>query len=451
MSTYRRPGTAHTARKPSIRPIPGARPEDSPSDLVVKVGVSALVITLWAWAWAPQLLDLLYIGPQNLEFGEIARRSAPAATAYKLIVGCMGALSLSLILNGLATARRTPVAPVFLVLAPWAALSGIYVLDGGRNNEILLYPIVAIAFALNWSHLDTVYRTLRGLIVITAATSLILGALQPSLFLSSPDQTEINEKALIGHLLLNGLFPTSNQLGIALFFGIPLLVVTGRGKIRWAGVGLVMLAMVWASSRTSLIAGLVVATVLILAVLNKRQALAISRFATVVAACLVVSNPFIFTDPGTFTGRARIWQAGLHFTFEGTTSLLFGNGAMVFRQPSPVTYAIGALSGTGHNVFVTVITVGGLLAVATVVLLWCAYLACAVQIFEADRFPLMFLLALTFLSTTEDSLRAFIISPQAFITIPLLVMPLAAAYDSRRNATPVNLGAPGTGLLGADK
>lgn len=444
----RRPGDVYGRHELLGRVLPGARAETAPPGKAVKVGVAALVITVWALAWAPQLLDLLYIGRQNVGFGEIARRSEPAATAYRLIIGCIGALSVALILNGLAaaSARRNHVAPTLLLITPWAALYGTYIFDGGRNNEILLYPIVAIAFAFNWVCLETAYRTLRGLIVITAATSMVLGALQPSLFLSDPSRIGVNDKALVGDLLLNGLFPTSNQLGLALAFGIPLLIVTGRGKIRWASAGLVMFTMLWAASRTSIIVSLVVIAVLMLAQLGVRQGLSISRSAAVVAACLVFAVPFIFTDPGSFTNRARIWQAGLYFTFDQTVTLLFGSGAMVFRQPSPVTYAIGAPAGTGHNVFVTMITIGGFLAIAGLVLLWSSYLASAVKLFEADHFPLIFLLTLTSLSAIEDPLRAFIVGPQAFVIVPLLAMPLAAAYGGSRNPSHVSLDVPAASI-----
>lgn len=402
----------------------------------VQAAVCALVVALWAWAWVPQILDLLYIGRQNVVFGQNAVRSASAASVYKVIVGCIGALSVALILSGLASARRNYLGPVLVLLAPWAALSGAYVVQGGRNNELLLYPLVAVAFALNWNSTEIVYRSLRVLIVITALSSLALGAMQPGLFLSDPSQFSSNEKALFGGLLLNGLFPTSNQLGLALALGIPILIVTGRDRSRWTAVGLVLFTLVWTSSRTAIIVSVMLIAVTILLGPRMRQALMIARVVAVSFAALVVAVPFIFTDPTSFTNRARIWQTALSFTLDDTVRLSFGSGAMVFREVSPVTYTIGTTAGTGHNVFVTVVTIGGLLAVIAVALLWVTYFRSASQVFVSDRLPLIFLLALTGLSMIEDPLRAFVIGPQSFIFVPLLAMPLgySAAVKATRSS-----------------
>ncbi|AHC27853.1 hypothetical protein TS71_04465 [Mycolicibacterium neoaurum] len=365
-------------------------------------------------------------------FGQSAVRSAPAATVYKVIVGCIGALSVALILSGLASARRNYLGPILVLLAPWAALSGAYVVQGGRNNELLLYPVVAIAFALNWNSSRVVYRTLRVLIIVTALSSLVLGASQSGLFLSDPTRMVANEKALFGGLLLNGLFPTSNQLGLALALGIPILMVTIKSRYwRWTSVAFVLAALVWTSARTSILISVVVIAVLVMSGSRMRQALTIGRLATVLAGFLVVVVPFVFTDPTAFTNRAWIWQCALRFAFDDVTTMLFGGGAMIFREASPVTYAVGAIAGTGHNVFVTIVTIGGMAALVAVAILWIFYLRAASKLFEVDRLPLIFLLTVTGLSVIEDPLRAFTIGPQAFIFIPLLAMPLAAAYEAQ--------------------
>lgn len=405
----------------------------SSSSTASLVGVVSLLLLLWTWSWLPQLIDLIVIGRQYPELGATPRRSPMAAQAYSAIILGMLLVSAALILSPLVARRKILAGSIAILLLPWCALNVSYLVAGGRNNEIMLLPVVLLAFALHYCHLESLYSWLRRLTVITATASLILGVWLPDLFLSDPDRALNNEKAIFGDLLLNGLFPTSNQLGVSLVLGIPLLAITGKGKWRWLGVAITMVAVAWASSRTSLAAAAIIMASLPLVLrasqVSARRGLSAAIFALTM---VTVAAPFLFEDPAQFSGRVAIWNISLDYVLNGPT--VQGGGAMTFRELSPVTVLIGAVAGTGHNVFVTVFVVGGIVAlIATTILFWTYLVSCRRQ-FHSDRLPLVFLLGLCALAVLEDPLRGFIVAPSSFIILPVLGMTYMAGRFMRADS-----------------
>lgn len=395
------------------------------------LGVQALVVLLWCWSWIPQMIDLINLGRQSPALGVDPGRSAGAEMAYTAIIRAIIAVSLFLIISALTSRQPIRLRSITLLLAPWVTLNGSYVIQGGTNKETLLFPFVVLAFALNARNLRKVYALLRSLLYITALSSLVLGIMTPSLYLSDPSKEVGNEKAIVGSLLLNGLFPTSNQLGVTLGIGIPLIVMTSKRKTKWIGVSILLLAMAWASSRTSLAATAVVLLVMAFGARGgERTVRSVIRPAVVGLCLLAVVTPFVFRDPKDFNGRVAIWRTSLDFVTGG--HLLDGGGAMIFREVSPVTTSIGAITSTGHNIFVTVLTVGGLIALAAVAALWTTYLATSIHNFSIDRYPVIFLLSVSAVAILEDPVRAFVIAPSAFLLVPIFVMPLVMAEHRRK-------------------
>lgn len=388
-----------------------------------RVGVQGLTISLWLWAWLPQMIDLLKIGRQYPGLGSVAQRSATAGTAYVAIVIAIGACAILLV--AIAIAKGLPMAAgmTLTLLAPWVLLNGTYVINGGRNNEVLLFPLAILAYALHCRSIVSAYGSIRFLTVLTAASSLVLGLVSPHLFLSDPLRQAANEKAVIGDLLLNGLFPTANQLGISLAIGLPVVLLAAGSKTRWPAVAVIATAIVWASSRTAIVTAVVTCLIYFAtARANWKVARDVMGVATIGAGALVLAAPFVLSDPTKLSGRVAIWRTGLEFVQEG--NLLRGGGAMVFRDVSPVTMAIGSVTGTGHNMFVTIVTVGGIPALLACIGLWATYLVRSFGRFPLDRIPLASILVVTTLAIDEDPLRAFVVAPSAFLLAPLLAMPL---------------------------
>lgn len=405
--------------------------ERQPVPRALRALVVAEVVLVWCWSWLPQMVDLNEIGRQNPGLGQVAQRSALAAEVYTVVMTAILCVALAIVYWAVILRHRVYLGRLVVLLLPWVALNGIYVAEGGTKNEVLALPVVLAAFALTAGCLPTVYVVLRQLVLVTAVSSLVLGIWQPDMFLSDPTQELGNEKAIVGHLLLNGLFPTSNQLGVALALGLPLLVLGGSRITKVVGIPAVLAAMIWAASRTSLAAVGITLLVLMVARPGRAGSKAVFKGAAVAGGLLVVFVPFVFTNPDEFTGRGAIWQASYAHVFDGFHHLLLGNGAMTYQVPSPVTLAVGAITNTGHNAFVTTLTVGGLVAAAALVLLWMFYFGRAAAAYRSDPLPLIFLLTLTMVSVLEDPFRAFIVDPSGFIVLPLLAMPMAVVVAVR--------------------
>jgi hypothetical protein len=398
------------------------------------VGIQGLIVLLWAWSWLPQLIDLLQIGRQSVEIGQVAQRSPAAGAAYSAIIALLAVLSVVLIVSAAFSAHRVSASSLGLLLAPWLSMNFVYVLQGGRSNETLIFPLVVIALAVNSEFSCAIYPLLRRLIIVTAGTSLILGLTQPQMYLSDPARAVSNDKALVGNLLLNGLMPTSNQLGILMALGIPLLAITSARRTKWIWVAVCMAALVWSASRTSLAAAIFVfAVVLIASKGGTAAAKNLIRPAAAIAGIATLTFPFLFTDPQTFSSRVNIWRTCLSYVTDG--HLLTGVGTLSLREVSAITTAIGAIPSTGHNTFVTSITVGGLIAVTAVASLYLVFLHRATAIYSTDRYPLVFFLTLMALSVLEDPPRGFVISPSSFLILPLLAMPFAAWNSRLRGLT----------------
>lgn len=414
-------GGRPAADPPSPGPVEAMRAGHAIS--LSRLGVRLLILFLWCWSWLPQLIDLLIVGRQSPGLRTVAERSELASATYIAIIAAILATALFLVVVSILSGQPFSTASIFVILTPWVALNGVYVFQGGRITEVLLFPLVAIAFVLNYDCLRNAYGLLRSLILITAISSIALGIAQPNLFLSDPRFQVSSDKAIVGDLLLNGLFPTSNQLGVTLALGIPLLVTASGKRTRWLGTAIALSAMVWASSRTALAATAVV--LLVMAILPRGRTRATGRVIRPLVLAFTVLGillPFILTTPSLLSGRVSIWRTSLDHVVN--TDLFFGAGAMIFREVSPVTTRIGAITATGHNVFVSIFTIGGILAVLAMSLLFVTYLDRAVSTFDADPYPLLFLLALSAMSVLEDPLRGFVIAPSSFLIIPVIAMAL---------------------------
>lgn len=392
--------------------------------------LATLIILLWLWSWLPQLLDLNIIGRQMVYFKESPERSSQAEAAYRLVVSSIFIVSVLLLLPSLRESSSRRLGLSFLMLVLWSALHLRYVVDGGRNNEVLLGLLVLVAFARNAEHLAGCLHVLRWLVFLTAGVSLCLALVSPETYLTAAGDRIVNEKALMGTRLLTGLFPTSNQLGVALASGAVLCLGFQRRILRQLALATVLVALVFASSRTALGAGVAIVTFHVWLHFNPRINRArfwvyVSMAALAVAAIL----PALTSDRTLFTNRVAIWQDVIGYWLGGHFWL--GGGTMILREVSDLTLKIGAIAGTGHNVFITLIAVGGGLAL----LMTTAVLLLAVQgaYNQFCQTPLLLscLAAVYLLCALEDPFRGFIVAPTSFITLPVLVMSLSSSRTER--------------------
>lgn len=387
---------------------------------------SILVVSMWLWAWLPQLIDRVGLGRQTVIFGAAARRSSEAQLAYVVIIAAMLIAALVIIFVEVQRGSVPGGGVATLVLAPWVGYNALYVATGGRNTEVLVFPVVVIALLLCLRTRQDIYKTLRILASVTIVSSLALGTFLPGYFLSQNDETISNEKAIFGAQLLNGLFPTSNQLGIFIALALPLLFTVRAPWLRRVLLFLAVAVLLWSAARTAIASGMVVA-LLWCAV---RPIVRVESFARVVAISSVIGLgiaallPFAVSDTSDFSRRALIWEVSLSKAFEARP--FFGLGTFVFRSPSPVTEGVGAITNTGHNLFVSAFTIGGVVALLAIMGFLVAWLRSAVMLAADDLVPLMTLLAVAFLAPLEDPFRGFVVAPASFVLAPVVTYCLRA-------------------------
>jgi hypothetical protein len=307
-----------------------------------------------------------------------------------------------------------------LVLATWGVL---YLLqDAQLSLTTTALPIFVISWMLVRPEPSQLYRFLAWLGLITAAFSIGFGLISPLAFMST-DWTANAEKALIGDEILAGPYSHSNALGLALALTLPFVVLHFKRYARLAAVIVVGVALLWSASRLSTAAAvfalLVSLLVLRLSPRASRRLLSIS----IVSICvLLIMLPLLTTDPSLFTKRGMIWMTSLAHV--GNGSWFIGEGGDAFREVNSLTTALGFVSTTGHNVFVTFFATGGVVTVFLMaIVLLIAYLN-GRRAYATDQYRLLFLAILLVLCIAEDPVRALALGPQSFVIYPMLLVML---------------------------
>ncbi len=395
---------------------------------------STLVTCMWLWSWLPQLIDRVGLGRQTVVFGAAARRSSEAQSAYVLIISMLVLISLILIFVEIQRRGVPGGGAIILVLVPWASCNALYVATGGRNTEILVFPLVAVALLLGLRGNVEIERPLRIILAVTLISSCLLGAFLPTYFLSQNEETISNEKAIIGTQLLNGLLPTSNQLGIVVALGLPLILTTRKAWARRALLALAAAVLLWSATRTALASGAVVVLLwYFVRPLMRTEAFSrLSALAVATGLGLAAVIPFAVSDTADFSRRALIWKVSLSNAFEADP--FTGLGSFVFRAPSSVTEGVGAITNTGHNLFVSAFAIGGVISVLAVTWFLICVAQSAVMAATVDVVPLMTLVAVAFLAPLEDPFRGFVIAPASFLLLPLLTYCLTCGKEPPERA-----------------
>jgi len=208
-------------------------------------------------------------------------------------------------------------------------------------------------------------RLFGQLTVTTAAVAVCLALLRPSIGLE-PYVPGLGgtDKTIIGSGdLLAGMFTHPNELGLVLALGAPAVLLLRSRAGRYAGLAIVLVAILWSASRTAMVAAAVSLLVLRWATQPRRHRL----FAAVVAlgAFLTVLTPLTTTDPYAYSKRGQIWTASLEH-WQGMK--WFGGGPDYYQRQLQAASDIGIYGAHGHNLFVNSLVVGGIIGLATMVL-----------------------------------------------------------------------------------
>jgi len=390
----------------------------TPTFLIVGVWLALLVPEL-----ARSLAEPKVWRPVTDGETELSGFLAPLTTACNaaLVLGCAVVVVLGV--------RRLPwgrALPLALVLAAWLATVVPLVVDG-RSPRLTALIVPAVVTAM-WAA-----RPQRGHVEVLgyltgalAALSLVLGLALPRSAIFERSALVDGEKAVSPLGILAGVLQTGNLLGLALAVGLASVLVVRRDWHRWTLLGLVLVALVWSASRTSLVAAAAVGVAwlgMTLASSGRGGALVSPprRLATwwlVLVAIGALALPFLTTSATAFTNRGGYWIASLE---AWGSSPWIGHGADYFKLLALGEDNLGGHAYHAHNQVVQVLVTGGVLlgvlAVAILVVLGVRAVRWAAL---GDAWPVLVLTAFAVVASFEVPVGLV----DRLVYVPFVLVPL---------------------------
>lgn len=377
------------------------------------------VVALWAQGWLPNLTTMLTAGRGYISgLGSTVEQTQLATSISSILAISVAALVLMAILFGLPSIRHARPLPFLTLLAAWVVL---YPWHGtsGVNIATVIFPLIALAWMLLRPDSRPFYRLLAWIGVMTATGSILFALVSPLAFM--PAQWTLDaDKALLGNNILAGPYSHSNALGLSLVLTLPFVVTYFRGRALLMTTLLMSIALLWSSSRLSTVAAALTLILSLCAVrMSPRRGRTMLSFVAVAAAIFVVGLPLLTSDPLLFTNRGGIWMTSLDFA---QREFLTGYGWDVYREVNELTTTLGFVSTTGHNIFVTFLTTGGIVTVILVGSMLLMGYRNGRRSFDIDRTRLLFLAVLLIVGFAEDPTRAFTVGPQSFVIYPMFII-----------------------------
>jgi hypothetical protein len=401
---------------------------------------AAVIVLAWAAVVMPSLVQS-YTAPKSRNFTSDTETASAASGLVNLglSVALTGVLLLLLVryLNDLPTDRR---GVLVVLLLPWLyqvsrdTFAGTSLRIGG-----LLYPLLVVVIWILRPKLRQL-AILGYLIGLTALISVLMGALDPAKgILSSTEGSIITpDKQLLPWGILIGPLTDGNPLGQFLALGLPAAVYIRNRGWRWSIFLVTSFAVLWTSNRSSLAAllvGLIVSALLKIAPRGTR------RLTTAVIilffAAIVVYLPLTTTQNDAFTNRGYIWSASLRHWSDHP---LIGLGSQWYSQSAKYANNIGPTAFHGHNQFVQILVLGGLINLFLIAVMLLALIRVAARWseFRAVTVPAAFLAMVLTSAALEVSLsfvhRSFLL-PVTVLTITYMCF-----ADEERLDTPVPAG-----------
>lgn len=390
--------------------------------------VSLVVFAVWLWSMVPPIVQRLTGPTGRASVTQEVPYSAVATLSATVLGGLLVATLLVVIVSAWRSLPHHPVAPLLLLLLPW-----IYMLlrgtaeGGGVDIRKVAYPLIVIAIWVLRPRLREL-GAIGWVVVVTAALAIAFGVLLPEagIFRKPTGEVIVTAKSDLPWGLLTGMFSHPNSLGQYLAIGLPFVTLIRRGLVRVAGVAIVLVAIVWSSSRTAEIA--VAAAVLIslisMAWSPPRRRLPVGMGLLALAGA-VVAVPLATTSYEAFTNRGYIWAVSRQFA---AAEPVFGLGPGWYSVIGSSAGNLGPTVFHGHNQFVHTLTTGGLVGVIVIsayslIALWRAAARSRATFvgaaFLASLFATcLFEVSLTFVDNT--------------ILMPVVAIPVAAILVSRR-------------------
>ncbi len=323
---------------------------------------TVLIVLTWATIIVPRVVQSLTAPKYRTSVGDPVPYRLPATLTSTALSLVLAAWCLMLVLRRLRNLPADRGLALAALLAPWVYLVMRDVYRGRLPNlASLLYPLVVLAVWAIRPRLDRL-AILGHLTGLAAVLSIALGALNPEkgVFAAIDGNAIAPEKQILPWGILVGPFTQGNNLGQFLALGLPAIAFIPRRLTRAAVAAVTIFAMVWTSSRSSLLA-LVVGTVVAvsLAVTPRRAGQAVSVSILLVLSSLIAILPLTATDNGAFTNRGYVWRASLDRWW--SEDPLFGLGSRWYSAAG-----LGETAYHGHNQLVHSLVVGGLINIVLV-------------------------------------------------------------------------------------
>lgn len=334
-----------------------------------------LILLIWNSAVAPYIINTLTGTKGESTVAQFTGLSGPASLYSQLSTLVTIVASLLLVMRAIVRRQRWGLAALMLFSLPYLYLLVRSAYEGG------IAPIPAVLIAAVYLALWSVgvsssaFRTIGILTVVTALLSIATAVIFPrtGIFVSATGNTVGADKQIVDAGLLVGIFNNPNTLGQVLALGLPfVLLISHRWWARLGAITLVLSAMIWTASRTSIYAAvtvLVMALVLRLTSSARARSLVIGIVATTLIS-LTVLLPLATTSIDAFTYRGQIWLGSLRAVQQ---SRIFGLGPDWYWRVSQQSNDLVSLAFHGHNQFVSTFVSGGLLGILLAVM-WIALL-----------------------------------------------------------------------------
>lgn len=396
-----------------------------------------LISVVFLWACAGDVTNLIVGGrlPASLtSTGRVAETAigATVGSAAELL----GYAGVAAILFYNVIRRRGSFVltwPLGLIIAFFVSITlANFVASGSVDARFGSRIAIAIAIAV-WS----IQPQLRDLRVIgafsfgIAASSFALIPFEKAWMLRA--DFALLEKALIGDDLLAGPFPQSNILGLVLAVGIGFIFLMKHLTWRVIALVTVAIALVLSGSRTSIIAvGAALVIALIAAPIRSKTASScVYAIGALAALVTIVFLPLMTDDPETLSDRGSIWMLSRDNWLSGLGHFLSGNTLAFYGIDSEFARIHGSPVYHGHNEFVTVMTMTGIVSTLLLVAIFWAAFAQALSVNGRGRRPAaLVLLALLYCSIAETPLRIDTVDSVGWISWLALFGLLFAASDS---------------------
>lgn len=293
---------------------------------------------------------------------------------------------------------RDVLGPAGLLLTAWlVAVLGSLAHDQQLFRVVLLFPVVVCATTM----LRPGRRAVGALGWVTmtlAAVSILMGLFDPDAGRYLRPEALADEKPLTSLGILAGVYPTGNNLGVALAIGLPAVALIRRRSVAAAGVALTGVALLWTGSRTAVLAASLSIAVGLLMRLTERWRDAVSALVLAATGSVAVLLPFVTRSETAFTNRGTYWIDGLH-TWRNQPFL--GAGPRYYWDVAASTGDLGGFAYHAHNQTVQLLVTGGIVmfGLCAAVVVWA--IVRAVRCASHDIAPTMMLVALLVTATFE--------------------------------------------------